>query len=55
MSTGGPDPNRDPPVDPDMAKGHIGDPGGSRLGMGSTAIAILVMVIALIFLIQAFF
>lgn len=55
MSTGGPDPNRDPPVDPDMRRGHVGNPAGSRLGMGSTAIALLIVVIAVVFILQAIF
>ena len=55
MSTGGPDPNRDPPPEPDMARGHVGNPAGSRLGMGSTAIALLVLVIAVVFILQAIF
>ena len=55
MSTGGPDPNRNPPPDKDMVRGHVGNPAGSRLGMGSTAVAILVALIAVAFILQAIF
>ena len=55
MSTGGPDPNRDPPVDQDMVRGNVGNPAGTRLGMGSTAIAIIAVLIALFFILQAIF
>jgi len=46
MSTGGPDPNRDVPPDPDTARGDLGNSSVSRLGMPSILTGLLVLAIA---------
>lgn len=46
MSTGGPDPNRDVPPDPDTARGDFGNSSTSRLGMPSMLTGLLVLLIA---------
>ncbi|HYH81437.1 MAG TPA: hypothetical protein VEX86_16660 [Longimicrobium sp.] len=55
MSTGGHDPNRDLPPDPDVARGNIGSPKAARLGMGSTTIALLAAAIAVAVILVAVF
>jgi hypothetical protein len=47
MSTGGPDPNRNVPPDPDTARGDFGNSSTSRLGMPSMLTGLLVLVIAI--------
>lgn len=46
MSTGGPDPNRDVPPDPDTARGDFGNSSTSRLGMPSMLTGLLIVAIA---------
>jgi len=48
MSTGGPDPNRDVPPDPDTARGDFGNSSTSRLGMPSMLTGLLVVAIAIV-------
>ena len=48
MSTGGPDPNRDVPPDPDAARGDFGNTSVSRLGMPSMLTGLLVLAIAVV-------
>lgn len=47
MSTGGPDPNRDVPPDPDTARGDFGNSSTSRLGMPSMLTALLIVAVAI--------
>jgi hypothetical protein len=47
MSTGGPDPNRDLPPDPDTARGDLGDPSVTRLGMPSLLTGVIILVITI--------
>jgi hypothetical protein len=47
MSTGGPDPNRDVPPNPDTARGDFGNSSASRLGMPSMLTGLLVVAIAI--------
>ena len=51
MSTGGPDPNRDPPPDGEIARGNIGNESAGRFGMPSMLVGILVVAIAAAFVI----
>jgi len=46
MSTGGPDPNRDVPPDPDAARGNLGNTSASRLGMPSMLTGLLIVAAA---------
>jgi hypothetical protein len=51
MSTGGPDPNRDPPPNPEVARGNIGNEGAGRFGMPSMLVGILVVAITVAFIV----
>lgn len=46
MSTGGPDPTRDVPPDPDTARGDFGNSSLSRMGMPSLLTGIVVLILA---------
>lgn len=48
MSTGGPDPNRDVPPDPDTSRGDFGNSSLSRLGLPTMLTGLLVLGIALV-------
>lgn len=50
MSTGGPNPNSDLEPDPDTARGDLGDPSVTRLGMPSLITGIVILVIAVLVL-----
>ncbi|HEX6746832.1 MAG TPA: hypothetical protein VF092_06005 [Longimicrobium sp.] len=55
MSTGGPDPNRDVPPDPDTARGDFGNSSTSRLGMPSMLTGLLILAVALAFIVYIVF
>lgn len=48
MSTGGPDPNRDVPGDPDTVRGDFGNSSLSRLGMPSMLTGIIIVLLAVL-------
>ena len=48
MSTGGPDPNREVPPDPDTARGDFGNSSLSRLGMPSMLTGIVIVLLAVL-------
>ena len=54
MSTGGPDPNRDVPPDPDTARGDFGNSSVSRLGMPSMLTGLLIVAIAVAVIVYFF-
>lgn len=49
MSTGGPDPNRNPPSNPEVARGNIGNESAGRMGMPSMLVGLLVVAVAIAF------
>jgi hypothetical protein len=50
MSTGGPDPNGEAPIDPESTRNDVGDSGVGRMGMPSmlTGLLVVVMAVALV-------